>query len=182
MVCKFVHRPWGCDAVDTCRCNCQLYCCNCVHIVQVGWYIRLCLEIKCIRHVWIQRGDRGVWTPTLKILKNIRFLSNTGPDPLKITKLPSQHSMLGNHCHLNGVSLAANDGPLSPHQLKKSNKQTNKKTLSKLDPLDPCISGQCSKISNTFLLLFLNKSWNSQNACQKQKIGKTLIGLLLKEV
>ena len=28
---------------------------------------------------------------------NIGFLSNIGPDPLKITKLPSQHSMLGHH-------------------------------------------------------------------------------------
>ena len=27
--------------------------------------------------------------------KNIGFLSNTGPDPLKITKLPIQHSLLG---------------------------------------------------------------------------------------
>ena len=29
--------------------------------------------------------------------KTIGFLSNTGPDPLKIEKLPSQHSMLGHH-------------------------------------------------------------------------------------
>ena len=48
---------------------------------------------------------------TLKNHKNIGFLSNTGPDTLKITKLQSQHSMLGNHrpasnCHLNGVLLA----------------------------------------------------------------------------
>ena len=35
----------------------------------------------------------------LKNHKNIGFLSNTGPDPLKITKLPSQHSMLGQHLH-----------------------------------------------------------------------------------
>ena len=27
--------------------------------------------------------------------KSIGFLSNTDPDPLKITKLPSQHSILG---------------------------------------------------------------------------------------
>ena len=31
--------------------------------------------------------------------KNIGFLSNTDPDPLKITKLSSQHSMLGHHRH-----------------------------------------------------------------------------------
>ena len=36
--------------------------------------------------------------------KNIGFLRNTGPGSLKITKLPSQHSMLGHH--LNGVSQA----------------------------------------------------------------------------
>ena len=35
--------------------------------------------------------------PPLKNHKNIGFLSNTGPDHLKITKLPSQHSMLGHH-------------------------------------------------------------------------------------
>ena len=31
--------------------------------------------------------------------KHIGFLSNTGPDLLKITKLPSQYSMLGPHWH-----------------------------------------------------------------------------------
>ena len=41
-------------------------------------------------------GGQGVRTP-LKNHKNIGFLSNTGLDPLKITKLPSQHSMLGHH-------------------------------------------------------------------------------------
>ena len=34
-------------------------------------------------------GGQGVRTPSLKITK-IGFLSNTGPDPLKITKLPSR--------------------------------------------------------------------------------------------
>ena len=43
--------------------------------------------------------------------KNIEFLSNTGPDPLKFSKLPSQHSTLGHHWHASetpfkGVSLA----------------------------------------------------------------------------
>ena len=41
-------------------------------------------------HVRIQRGDRGK-------LQNIGSLSNTGPDLLKYTQLPSQHSMLGHH-------------------------------------------------------------------------------------
>ena len=31
--------------------------------------------------------------------KNIGFLGNTGPDPLKITKLSSQHLMSGHHRH-----------------------------------------------------------------------------------
>ena len=46
----------------------------------------------------IQRGDRGSGPPPPpETYKNIGFLSNIGPDPLKITKLPSQHSMLGHH-------------------------------------------------------------------------------------
>ena len=36
-------------------------------------------------------------SPALKNHKNIGFLSSTGPDTLKITNLPSQHSMLGHH-------------------------------------------------------------------------------------
>ena len=44
------------------------------------------------------RGGTGGWDP-LKNHKNIGFLNNTGPDPLKITKLPNQHSMLGKHWH-----------------------------------------------------------------------------------
>ena len=46
----------------------------------------------------IQSGDRVVRSPPpppLENNKNIGFLSNTGPDPIKITKLPIQHSMLG---------------------------------------------------------------------------------------
>ena len=35
--------------------------------------------------------------PPLENYKNIGFLSNTGPDPLKITKLQIQHSILGHH-------------------------------------------------------------------------------------
>ena len=94
-----------------------------------------------IVHVRIQRGGQGVQTPPpLKSHKNIGFLSNTGPDPLKITKLPSQHSMLGHHRHTSetpfrwrftGGPIMARLywylDPLSPHQLKK-------KTPSKLDP------------------------------------------------
>ena len=46
--------------------------------------------------------EGGTWgpdPPPLKKHKNKGFLSNTGPDPLKITKLPNQHSILGHHRH-----------------------------------------------------------------------------------
>ena len=47
-------------------------------------------------------GGQGVRTaapppPSPKNHKAIGFLSNTGRDPIKITKSPSQHSMLGHH-------------------------------------------------------------------------------------
>ena len=42
------------------------------------------------------RGGRGS-RPPLKNHKNKGFLSNTGPDRLKFTKLPSQHSLLDHH-------------------------------------------------------------------------------------
>ena len=45
-----------------------------------------------------REGGQGVRTPPEKY-QNKGFLSNTGPDPLKITKLPSQHSMLGHYRH-----------------------------------------------------------------------------------
>ena len=43
-------------------------------------------------HGRIQRGDMGPEPPPplLKNHKNIEFLSNTGPDPLKFPKLPNQ--------------------------------------------------------------------------------------------
>ena len=43
-------------------------------------------------------GDRESGPP-LKNHKNIGFLSNTGLDYLKITKLSNQHSMLGHYWH-----------------------------------------------------------------------------------
>ena len=42
-------------------------------------------------------GGGGVRTPPWKSLKIWVFFSNTGPDPLKIAKLPSQHSILGHN-------------------------------------------------------------------------------------
>ena len=54
-------------------------------------------------------GAGGLDPPPLKNHKNIGFSSNIGLDPLKITKLPSQHTMLGHHRHAsetpNGVSV-----------------------------------------------------------------------------
>ena len=69
-------------------------------------------------------GGQGDRTP-LENHTNIGFLSNTGLDPLKITKLPSQHSMVGHYRHAS-VLLAGRCWPtfsgisiLSPsHQLK----------------------------------------------------------------
>ena len=60
----------------------------------------------------IQRGGAGGPDPLKN--NNKGFLSNTGPDPLKIAKLPSQHSMSNHHRHasetpcryVDGVSLA----------------------------------------------------------------------------
>ena len=85
------------------------------------------------------KGGLGVRAPQ-KNHKNIGFLSNTCSDPLKITKLSSQHSMLGHHRHASETPFKAfrsqaEDGPLivvfgssySPHQIKY--------TLSKLGAL-----------------------------------------------
>ena len=49
-------------------------------------YISISVDI--VRsHARIQRGDRGYGPPPhLKNHKNIEFLSNTGPDPLKFSK------------------------------------------------------------------------------------------------
>ena len=72
-------------------------------------YISISVDI--VRsHARTQRGDRGSGHPHLKNHKNIEFLSNR-PDPLKFSKLPSQHSTLGHHRHASetpfkGVSLA----------------------------------------------------------------------------
>ena len=53
-------------------------------------------------------GGKESGSPPLKITKN-RVSKHTSPVPLKITKLPSQHSMLGHQSakrQFNGVSLA----------------------------------------------------------------------------
>ena len=67
-------------------------------------------------------GRQGVRTP-LKNHKNKGFLSNTGPDPLKMTKLPNQHSMSDHHRH-------AIIGPLIVYL----DPQNKKKNIAKLLP------------------------------------------------
>ena len=78
-------------------------------------------------------GDRG--SGSLKNHKNIGYLSNS-LDPLKITKLPSQHSMLGHHQHTSETPFKFAGGsmmarlwwyldPPSSHQLKKEKKRKN---------------------------------------------------------
>ena len=64
---------------------------------------KLCARV----HVVNSRADsEGVGPPLPpKNHKSIGFLSNIGPDPLEITKLPSRHRH-ARKCHLNGVSLA----------------------------------------------------------------------------
>ena len=56
------------------------------------------LEILLQNMCGSRGGDRGSSSPPpLKNYKFIGFPSNTGPDPLKITKLPSQHSMMDHY-------------------------------------------------------------------------------------
>ena len=50
---------------------------------------------KLVHSEWYTSLTRA-YTP-LENHKNIGFLSDTGPDPMKITKLSSQHSTLGHH-------------------------------------------------------------------------------------
>ena len=54
--------------------------------------------MKTGSHGRIQRGDRGSGPP-MKNHKNIGFPSILDPDPLKITKLPSQHSSVCHYRH-----------------------------------------------------------------------------------
>ena len=122
------------------------------------------LHSLIITHVRIQRGDRGSGPP-LKNHKNIGFLSNTGLDPLKITKLPCQHSMLGHHQHTSKMPFKWRfaDGPMarlkwylyppSPHQLK--NEQ--KKHTSQLDPPPPTLTKLSGSAHVTSLWLRLQR-------------------------
>ena len=92
--------------------------------------------------------------PSLKNHTNKGFLSNTGPDPLKITKLSSQHSVLGLYQQASkmpfkwrfaGGTMIARliqwyFDPPSPHQLKK-------KDVVKVGPLLTKCSGSAHAFS-----------------------------------
>ena len=109
--------------------------------------------------------------------KNKGFPSNTDPDPLKITKLPSKHSMFGHPWHasetpLNGVLMVGRwwpaysliwIHPVPPSSNKKKRKKKKKKNvIRKLDHisqnlldlrLDPSPHGKSQKYrvsSNTY--------------------------------
>ena len=61
----------------------------------------------------IQRGaGRGSGSPVKS--QKYRVLNNTAPDPLKVTKLPSKHSMWGHHRHASETPFKwrGDDGPL----------------------------------------------------------------------
>ena len=138
------------------------------------------------KHVRIQGVDGGSG-PHLKNHINIGVLSNTGLDPLKITKLPSQHSMLGHHRHASetpfkwrfagGPIMARLNwylDPPSPYQLKKKQKNP-----SKLDPPEKLSGSAYAKAlglsSRTYahytyiLYCIVAPSWNAQ----KWKIMRT---------
>ena len=60
--------------------------------------------IRWVFSIYIGRSHAGQGSRGPDLLppenhKNIEYLSNTGPDPLKFSKLPSQHSTLGHHRH-----------------------------------------------------------------------------------
>ena len=80
--------------------------------------ILACTIYSC-HHMCGSRGGTGVRVP-LKNHKLIGFPSNTGPDPLKTSKLPSQHSTVG-HWHFAGSPIIARFWwSLEPHSPKKN--------------------------------------------------------------
>ena len=83
--------------------------------------------IKWVLSVYIVRSHAGI--------QRGEFLSNTGPYPLKFSKLPSQHSTLGHHRHASetpfkGVSLAGRWWPAFSDIWILSPLKKDKKTLS----------------------------------------------------
>ena len=94
-------------------------------------------------------GGAGVWTPPLKNHKNLGFLSDSGPDPLKIHKATEPaFSMLGHHQHASktpfkwhfaGGQMMARLlwylDPSTPLQLKKEKKQKNRQSWTPSDKI-----------------------------------------------
>ena len=139
-------------------------------------------------------GSRGGTGPPWKITKIHGFLAILMQDPLKITKLPSHHSIVGHYrraagrpmmAHLSGISIIS---PSHQQQKKKKKKKTHKKTTS--TPSDKtfwiraweCVTGkyfssfstktyvvgtQKNRLDETVLL-------SIQNICQKVWVRKYL--------
>ena len=90
----------------------------------------------------------------MKNQKHLGFSSNTGLDPRKIAKLPSQHSILGHHPHasktpLSCVSLAGDDGPLMMvlgSSLPSSTKKRKKRVV-KVGPILTKLSGSAHDLN-----------------------------------
>ena len=111
----------------------------------VSFLVLAIILLKKIKHARYQMGGRGSRPPPpLKNRNAIGFLSNTGPDPLKITKLPSQHSMSGHHWHTSETSFKWRDNgpplvvldPFSPHHYK-----THTKNVARVGPPLTKLSG-----------------------------------------
>ena len=124
----FDHLRFQCDAgVATYKMFDQLYQppteimvlgCGCSIESEATAQVSHLFNITQVSHVRAMCGSRGgtrgpdpPHPPPKKNHKNIEVLSNSGPDPLKVTRLPNQHSMLAiirtpAKRHLNGVSLA----------------------------------------------------------------------------
>ena len=74
-------------------------------LIVLAKFSSMVCEKSDVRHAQIQSRE-GSRPPPLKNHLNIGFLNNyTCPNPLKITKLQSQHSMLGHHRHASETPL-----------------------------------------------------------------------------
>ena len=118
-------------------------------------------------------GGRGSG-PTLQNHKNIGFPSNTGPGPWKLTRLPSQHSMLGHHLHDSETPFKwrIGGGPmlaclwlyldrLSPHQLSIRKRQSFWQNIlyPRMVSMGSSITSDAIMRASPFIYL---KGWNYQ--------------------
>ena len=101
-------------------------------------HLRPLLPFVSINMCRSRGGDRRCGPPTPKNYKNLGFLAIMVRIPWKITKLPSQHSMLGYHRPASETKWRFAGGPimarflwyldpLSPHQGKKVIKKVKRK-------------------------------------------------------